>query len=105
MVRNTQIRLLHVKLSYHERMEQKRLCIEYDCTNERIPGQRVCKSCHAAYMRDHRRMSREKLVNRARFEGIEAVVMKLKEMGHADIAALVARPSSYTFHGKNERAA
>lgn len=82
-------------------MEHVRLCIENNCTNERIPGQRVCKSCHAAYMRDHRRMSRTRLINRARFEGIEAVVLKLKEMGHAEIAAIVNRPSSYTFPTKH----
>lgn len=77
-----------------------KLCIETECTNVRIPGQRVCKPCHAAYMRDHRRTTREKLVSRARFEGIEAVTIRLKEMGHADIADTVGRFTSYTFHAK-----
>lgn len=78
----------------------EKLCIENDCTNPRMPGQRVCKSCHAAYMRDHRRTTRAKLVNRARSEGVAAVVIRLKEMGHAEIADTVGRFTSYTFHGK-----
>ncbi len=77
-------------------------CTEYNCTNPRIPGQRVCASCHAAYMRDYRRTTREKLVNRARNEGYEAVIGKLKAMGRADVADTLGGFHALTFPSRRE---